>query len=74
MFFLHNLPDSLKSCTRRLVIYSSLLGANDGDDRTAWAKDKTGRGGAFFTNWSSDNLPNLRTVAIKIPGNSEGMG
>ena len=73
MFFLHNLPDSLKSCTRRLVICSSLLGADDGDARIAWAKGKTGRGGAFFTNWISDNLPNLRTVAIKIPDSSGGM-
>jgi hypothetical protein len=72
MFFLNNLPDSLKSCIRRLVIPSGLLGADDAFGRTLWSKDKS-KGGTYFTNWLSDNLPNLRTVAIEIPSTIEEM-
>jgi len=72
LYFLKNLPDSLKSCVRRLVITGALLAADDGAIRTMWSKDNS-RGGTLFTNWISDNLPNLRTVAIEIPSVLEGM-
>jgi len=72
LYFLKNLPDSLKSCVRRLVITRTLLAADDDAAHIMWSKDKS-RGGTLFTNWISDNLPNLRTVAIQIPNMFEEM-
>ncbi|KAI4916989.1 hypothetical protein J4E90_003494 [Alternaria incomplexa] len=69
IFFLRDLPDSLKSCVRRLVLpydFLSLIAYS------RWTKEQS-RGGALFTNWISDNFPNLRTVAIEVPDIDEVM-
>ena len=67
IFFLKDLPDSLKSCVRRLVIPYELLSKIA---YSQWTKEQS-RGGALFTNWISENFPNLRTVAIEIPDTDE---
>ncbi|KAI4635506.1 uncharacterized protein J4E87_000458 [Alternaria ethzedia] len=69
IFFLRDLPDSLKSCVRRLVLpydFLSLIAYS------RWTKEQS-RGGALFTNWISENFPNLRTVAIEVPDVCEVM-
>ena len=71
MFFLNTLPVQLKPCVRDLVIAKLLLAADDGPSRAAWERNETGS--AFFTDFLADSFPNLRTVAIEVPGTYEGM-
>ncbi|KAI4650900.1 hypothetical protein J4E93_003257 [Alternaria ventricosa] len=69
IFFLKDLPDSLKYCVRRLVLPYDFLSVIA---YSRWTKEQS-RGGALFTNWISENFPNLRTVAIEVPDVCEVM-
>jgi hypothetical protein len=67
MFFLHNLPNSLKLCVRRLVIQRDFYIDWDQDSQILWHEAVSGYK-PFFIDWIWRYLPNLRTVAIEIPG------